>query len=202
MPRANPATAKATAILLILTISASVRAETAPPDAPLPSGGLAVFLGGDAGRASELAETGRFVVQVLHDDGATVDALREAVQAKGVYGLVSVDELDGTSRLPYTENLVNVLFVADGFAEKVPPAEIARVLCPRGVACLAGPTPAADVLAAAGLESLPADPAAGGLRLARKPWPAEMDDWPHPRHGADGNPVSGDKLVGPPRRVR
>jgi outer membrane protein assembly factor BamB len=29
-----------------------------------------------------------------------------------------------------------------------------------------------------------------------------MDDWPNPRHGADGNAVSRDTLVGPPSRIR
>ena len=37
---------------------------------------------------------------------------------------------------------------------------------------------------------------------AKKSWPAEMDQWPNPRHGADGNAVSHDLFVGPPRRVR
>jgi outer membrane protein assembly factor BamB len=36
----------------------------------------------------------------------------------------------------------------------------------------------------------------------RKPWPAEMDEWGHPRHGPDGNATSLDRIVGPPRRVR
>ena len=29
-----------------------------------------------------------------------------------------------------------------------------------------------------------------------------MDQWSEPRHAADGNPVSRDTLVGPPRRIR
>ena len=40
------------------------------------------------------------------------------------------------------------------------------------------------------------------MASARKPWPKEMDEWSHPRHGADGNAVSCDTLVAPPERVR
>ena len=43
---------------------------------------------------------------------------------------------------------------------------------------------------------------ADGWLVARKPWPAEMDQWPEPRHAADGNAVSQDTVVGPPRRIR
>lgn len=43
---------------------------------------------------------------------------------------------------------------------------------------------------------------ADGSLTARKPWPTGMDAWSHPRHGADGNPVSHDTTVGPPERVR
>ena len=35
-----------------------------------------------------------------------------------------------------------------------------------------------------------------------KPWPAEMDEWSHWEHGADGNPVSMDSVVGPPRELQ
>ena len=41
-----------------------------------------------------------------------------------------------------------------------------------------------------------------GIFIAAKPRPANIDTWSHPRHGADGNAVSTDTAVGPPRRIR
>jgi outer membrane protein assembly factor BamB len=35
-----------------------------------------------------------------------------------------------------------------------------------------------------------------------KPWPEKMDQWTHYLHGADGNPVAQDDLVGPPNQLR
>jgi len=42
----------------------------------------------------------------------------------------------------------------------------------------------------------------GGWSKTVKPWPAEMDEWTHFLHGADGNAVAADRLVGPPRHVQ
>ncbi len=44
---------------------------------------------------------------------------------------------------------------------------------------------------------------AGGrwLRL-KKPWPADIDQWTHYLHGADGNPVARDRVVGPPKHYQ
>ena len=39
------------------------------------------------------------------------------------------------------------------------------------------------------------------MRL-RKPWPAEIDQWTHYLHGADGNPVARDRVVGPPEHYQ
>ena len=36
----------------------------------------------------------------------------------------------------------------------------------------------------------------------RKPWPAEIDEWTHYLHAADGNPVAQDRVVGPPKHYQ
>ncbi len=54
----------------------------------------------------------------------------------------------------------------------------------------------------AGLLLLEKIPGGEGWLGAKKRWPAAMDQWPNARHGAGGNAVSRDLLVGPPRRVR
>ena len=166
-------------------------------------GGLAVQIGGDEKLvAAELAATGRFLVQILAGDPAAVAALRRQLTEENAYGPVSADLLPAGNRLPFTENLVNLLIVAPGVAEASPADELFRVLCPRGVLIAATGRVSDAALRAAGFEigNPPAD--AEGWLVARKPWPAEMDEWPESRHGADGNAVSQDTLVGPPRRVR
>ena len=56
------------------------------------------------------------------------------LQSLGVYGRVTADTFDG-KRLPYTDNVVNLLVVSDGY--DVPDDEMIRVLAPRGVALIA-----------------------------------------------------------------
>jgi len=141
------------------------------------SGGLCVHLGcGDGTLTAELSGGGRLLVHGLDRDAASVAKARRLLRARGIYGLVWAERLVG-GRLPYAENLVN-LIVADDLAKVgVSRDEVLRVLCPNGVAWIGG-------------------------KLVRKPWPKGMDEWNHPRHGPDGNAASGDSLVAPPRRMR
>lgn len=146
-------------------------------------GGLCVQVGaGDGTLAAELAAGGRFLVHGLEPDAAKADAAVRHIRSRGLYGQAWVEQYTG-DRLPYAENLVNLLVVSDPARINVPQGEIMRVLCPGGVACIrrvGGP----------------------GWTRIQKPRPAEMDDWGHPRHGPDGNAASRDTLVGPPRRIR
>ncbi len=163
------------------------------------AGGLCVHLGcNDLQQVAQLARTGRYIVQVLAPDPAAVSEARDAIHGQGLYGLVSVEQCASTNRLPYTENLVNLAVQPGSLPDAAMISELARVLCPGGVLLWHGKIDTAAV-AQAGLDLLP------NFRdwsAARKPWPAAMDGWTHPRHAADGNAVSQDTLVGPPRRVR
>jgi hypothetical protein len=80
-----------------------------------------------------------------------VEKARRHVQSQGLYGSVSVDAFDGR-RLPYVDHLVNLL-VAEDLGE-VPMDEVLRVLAPYGVVMI------------------------GGEKIV-KPYPEEMDQWPH-----------------------
>jgi outer membrane protein assembly factor BamB len=167
------------------------------------NGGLCVQIGGqDTEAAAELAATGRYLVQVLDADGATVAEARRRLQASGHYGLISVDRLPEGGSLPYTENLLNVLFVSSDESARVSAAEASRVLCPRGLLAVESTKLTADQLKAAGLVDVQAVGRDGSWLIAKKPWPAEADEWSHPRHSASGNAASQDGLVAPPRRVR
>ena len=93
--------------------------------------------------------------------------------------------------------------LGQGTVGRVPLQEVSRVLCPGGVLFAPIEGIRAAELAAAGLEPLPPSRREGAVwRGAKKPWPSDMDQWSHARHAADGNAVSQDAEVAPPRRVR
>jgi len=161
-------------------------------------GGLIVQLGAsDTQSAARLSRTGRYLIHVLDPDADKIEAARARLRKDGFYGLAWAEQARNSERLPYAENLVNVISVLD---YSVPVEELLRVLAPGGtvIGTSSGPLDA-SVLQAAGFRPVND---AQGILVARKPWPKEMDEWSHPRHAADGNAVSQDTLVGPPDRVR
>jgi outer membrane protein assembly factor BamB len=142
-------------------------------------GGLVVHLGcGDGKVTAALRTNEKYIVHGLDASEANVAAARRNIQAAGLYGPVSIAHLAGT-RLPYADNMVNLLVVQD--MGKVTPSEVMRVLCPGGSTC----TGKGDKW----VKSV-------------KPRPKQMDEWTHWLHGADGNAVSHDSLVGPPRQMQ
>ncbi len=146
------------------------------------AGGLVVHLGCADGRlTAALRLNDRYVVQGLDASEENVRRARQTVQSLGLYGPVSIRLLRGR-RLPYAENLVNLLVVsADGWDVEDP--EVARVLAPNGVAVAVNRR--------------------GSIRSTfRKPWPDGMDQWTHWLHGPDNNAVARDRLVQPPGRLQ
>jgi len=167
------------------------------------TGGLCVQIGAEnTDLAAGLATTGHFLIQVLDADERVVDQVRRQLHSRGLYGLMSVDRLPEEGGLPYTEDLVNLLFVSAQGSARVSPEEASRVLCPGGVLVVGSGQTTAEQLTAAGLADVRAAGRDGAWLVAKKPRPAEMDEWSHPRHSASGNAVSHDALVAPPRRVR
>ena len=149
-------------------------------------GGLIVHLGcgpstssGQAGAlTAALRADDRYLVHGLDGDPANVAKAREHIRSLGLYGGVSVARLSG-GRLPYADNLVNLLVSAD--LGEVPMAEAMRVLAPGGVAYVK---------------------TGGTWTTTRKRRPAEIDEWTHYLHGPDNNAVAADRVVGPPRRIQ
>jgi outer membrane protein assembly factor BamB len=137
------------------------------------TGGLVIHIGcGDGQLTAALRANDRLVVQGLDAD---VTKARETIQAAGLYGPVSAEQWNGGA-LPYADNLAR-LVVVSASADSVPPKEVIRVLCPGGVAMIAG-------------------------KKIVKPWPETLDEWPQHYHGADNNAVARDQVVGPPRRYQ
>jgi outer membrane protein assembly factor BamB len=180
------------------------------------SGGVCVVLGcNDSDLAASVGKRGAFVVHALYPEWQLVDHARKAVRARGAYGRVSAN-LQRSSRLPYAENLVNVL-VAEDFpklrARGLAIEEVLRVLCPLGAAFFGSGKPAGQSGAKWLQELRPALLSAGFGDVAvvgesrtwvkaAKSWPADIDEWTHNCHGPDGNPVAHDRVVGPPKRYQ
>ena len=189
---------------LVCIVGIAITSGSSFADEPLHvgsvTGGLVVQLGGaDTGQAARLSRTGHFVIHVLDANAATAAKAQQALKTGGIYGLASAEPLANAAHLPYTENLVNAVIVNS--LGDVPLTEVFRVLTPQGT-LLINPAEKIDAkaLEAAGFREVVQS--TDGTLTARKPWPAEMDTWSHPRHAAAGNPVSLDTAVGPPERIR
>ena len=171
--------------LIVTSVSFSTELkETTLKDLLIESGikgGLIVHVGCVDGEGiAALRPSGSFVVQGLDTDPNNVATARKRLYDLQIAGTVSIARWNDPGRLPYAENMINLLLVED--SGELTDTELHRVLVPNGIA------------------RVKMDP--GQWRTIRKPWPAGMDDWSHWDHGTDGNPVSQDELVGPPRQTQ
>jgi len=142
-------------------------------------GGIIVEVGAtDPAFTAALRADPAYVVQALCSDRSTLQELRTALQEQGLYGPVSVDLLS-EGRLPYIENLVNLIVLHD--PSLVEESQWKRVLRPGGVAALHK---------------------GSSWSFWTKPWPAEIDQWTHYLHDPSNNAVSHDKKVAPPKRLQ
>ncbi len=142
-------------------------------------GGLIVHLHcGDGKLTAALGAGDHCLVHGLNTNAEEVGRARKYLQKLGVYGPVSVERFDG-KRLPYAENLVN-LIVAEDLGD-VAMGEAMRVLAPGGVVY--------------GKQD-------GRWTKTVKPRPDNIDEWTHYLHDASGNAVAGDDVVGPPGHLQ
>ncbi|MFV2065867.1 MAG: PQQ-binding-like beta-propeller repeat protein [Pirellulales bacterium] len=143
------------------------------------TGGLVVQLGcGDGKLTTALWSGDSFLVQGLDSDPTNVEKARAHIQSLDLGGKVSADLFDGR-RLPYVDNLVNLIVAED--LGKVAMSEVMRVLCPGGA------------VYAKQNET---------WSKTAKPWPDNIDDWTHYLHGPDNNAVARDSVVGPPHHFQ
>lgn len=198
-------TSVASAIFVVLAAlsSATDSAAKAPPPfdpagAANLQGGLIVQLGGqNTDAAARLSQSGRYLIHVLDPDAQVTQSAQQRLREQGHYGLAWAEHVRDPQRLPYAENVVNLIVVA-GYS--VPAAELLRVLTPGGSVVVVNEDLVESIdLNAPGFASARQVDSA---RVLQKRWPSEMDIWSHARHDADGNAVSLDTAVGPPQRVR
>lgn len=155
-------------------------------------GGFIVYAGcGDGTLVAELGKKKQYAIQGLENDQQQVEKARQTISATGNYGRLSIKLWRG-KKLPYAENLVNLLIIDDG-KTTVSGSEINRVLAPRGMAI---------VYKGCQVSGLDMQPFSPKYSAYSKPVPKGIDDWPHYLYGSDNNAVSRDKAVGPPQRMQ
>lgn len=178
------------------------------------NGGISAVVGDKTGSLTvALSENGKFVVQDLVSDETSLKEVRSVLKSSGLYGLVSADR-SGYYQLPYTENLINVVVVADykdASGRGLSIEEIFRVLTPYGSVflCFAEDSnerigDLIDKLKLSGFDRVTLKVRNNDKKWleAVKPWPREIDEWTHYLHGADGNPVAEDRVVAPPKHFQ
>lgn len=142
--------------------------------------GFVVHLGCGVGELTEaLRHNDHTQVHGIDTDRSLIAQARSRLFGSGNYGNVAF-EVRHDDKLPYVDNLVNLLVAED--MGNVSLDEISRVLVPRGV----GLVKQAD----------------GQWTKIVKPRPDEIDDWSHYLHDATGNAVAHDTVVGPPRHLQ
>ena len=144
-------------------------------------GGFIVQLGiADVELTAALRADDRFQVHGIDREPAIVARAREQLCTRGLYGgEVSVDWLGTVDRLPYVDNMVNLL-VSEDLGE-IPMQEVMRVLTPGGAAYVKQQ---------------------GEWRTHEKPVPDSIDEWTHFLYDSRGNAVAHDDQVGPPRHLQ
>ena len=130
--------------------------------------GICVVLGDvKAELALELARKSEMIVYLQLPDAQAVEAARRRVEAEGFYGNRVYVEQGALDQLHLADNLADAVVAwGEGISEK----EVLRVLRPEGKAWV-------------------------GAKEFEKPMPKGADDWSHPYHGPDNNPVSKDELA-------
>jgi outer membrane protein assembly factor BamB len=147
------------------------------------SGGFCIVLvesGEDVALAVELGQAPQFVVQILSEKDGLAEQAREKIASAGCGQRVFADRISSFQRLPYSDNLANLMVICGKASDGDALREIQRVLMPRGV-----------ILARAN----------GKWARTVKTVPPGMAEWTHNRFDASGNAVSTD-TVGNARELR
>ena len=131
--------------------------------------GLVVVLGDDGGNlALELARKSELTVFVQSPDADQVERFRRAADKAGLLGTRIWVQKGHQARVNLANDLADAIVVRKPAA--VPNEELLRVLRPDGKAFVDG-------------------------KEIVKPFDAKTDEWSHPYHGPDNNPLSIDKVA-------
>ena len=172
--------------------------------------GVCAVLGPDSDVALELAKASRLFVHVRDPSAESVARLRRRADEAG-FGIQRLAVEQGRlDRLPYAENLVDLLVakaVTREWLQVTGAVEVLRVLRPRGVALIGAANPndrsqldalRAWAVAADGLDVEIGENEWGSWIKFKKPAIAGVDQWTHWEKSPDNNPVSADQLIKAP----
>lgn len=167
--------------------------------------GVCSVLGRENGdEALELTAHGGFVVNLLDSDKNAVEGFRRKAGELGLYGKSLTADISPINKLPYVDNLIDLLVSAhptDGQLERLSLDEILRVLRPGGKAVIGGTGTAGQSLKqwAGGNSAVEVIEHDGGhwAVITGPPVPGAAD-WPHWEHGPDNNPLSEDTALRAP----
>lgn len=177
--------------------------------------GLCAVLGcRDEKIALEVARQSELVIHVREPAWRSVEAARKLLDDAGLYGTRVVVEKGSFERLPYADNIMDVVVcvsLSDEVLDAVSASEILRVLRPEGKAILGRGRVSAGEDGEltrprlskwlSGVKALRASVTENDLGLWAelvKPAPDGVDDWTHWQHGPDNNPFSEDRVIKAP----
>jgi len=159
--------------------------------------GLCAILGcGDGALAVALHKEAGLIVHALDPDARAVGKARENIG--NLYGADLSVEQSPMEKLPYADNLVNLIVVPDAALKKLSLKEIIRVLQPGGSAYIGAKSQGELKKILADIENVKFTTGNGVWAWFTKPRPEGMDDWSHVAHAADNHRFSNDRFAGPP----
>jgi len=126
---------------------------------------------------TELSGDSELLVYFQSPDPDEVLAVRKTAEAAGLLGKNVFAARGSYARIHLADNMVGAIFLSSQADEQVSEQEILRVLHPEGRVIL-------------------------GKKQTVKPVPEGIDDWSHPYHGPDNNPLSTDRVVRYPYRTQ
>lgn len=135
--------------------------------------GICAVLGMTPDYVLAMAGAGELTVYAQASDPEQVRALREKAAATGLLGKRLFVVEGDIATLHLAASLADAILVAPTAATAVSDRELLRVLCPGARALI-------------------------GERVLRKPERPGTDDWSHPYHGPDNNPLSTDQAARAP----
>ena len=177
--------------------------------------GICTVLGWDDEQfVLQLTQAGELLVHGWDPRDTNVATARRLVDEARLYGIRAVVGRGPLNRLPYAENMIDLVVATDlgpAKLEQLSATEILRVLRPKGKAILGQANRGAQPAQALTSEQLKGWLRQAGLADATltkddfglwatitKPAPAGVDDWSHWEHRPDNNPVSEDTIIKAP----
>ncbi len=126
---------------------------------------------------TELSGDSELLVYFQSPDADEVLAVRKKAESAGLLGKKVFAAQGSYARIHLTDNMASAIIVSPQADEQVPEQELLRVLHPEGRVVLS-------------------------KEEIVKPFPEGIDDWSHPYHGPDNNPLSTDRVVRYPFRTQ